>query len=595
MKEKVQLLWNDKRIENMLIPIILVFVSFWDVNRGLDIYDAGYSMSYFLHFEHYSGNVMISTFWSSVVGHFFTKLPGGTTWLGLTIYCTIIVAGMILVAYFLFKPLLGWRITAVLEVFAVCLLWAPNAILYNYLSFFLFASALAILLKAIESDKTILYIAAGVILGFNTFVRISNLTQVAAIVLVWYYAFEKKRGFSKVVKRTLLCMAGYISAVLFSLVIILTLYGYEELKVGIFNLFFLSNSQEDYGIIRMATGTFLTVFAYVKYLVPLVLMVLVFAVVLRKLERFHKIIVCAELGITLLYYVFIANRFRVFNWNYNFHESVLGLVCIVLLWGLICGVVAFVWSNNVQLKMYTLVYVGTFWVLPLGSNNGIYLEMLNMFLLLPLNVYITWELLKEWEARSTENNLVECIVSLKVMLASSLLLMSFQTLVYGMNYSYMDTAPEVKTTTSNYAGVYTSQNRKEMVDSIYVFCEENELIGKEAIFYCHAPGLSFILDMPTAIDSTWANWYTFADYQFYYGLENIIREHDDGKELPIVFLHNYYHQYYEGKLSSWADPEIIVDDKLFMLFKFFGDFEYECIYTDDNYAIYRTTKKENQT
>ena len=359
MKEKVESLWKNKKIENMLMPIVLLLVLFGNVNRGLDIYDAGYSMSYFLHFEHYSGNVMISTFLSSAVGHFFANLPGGATWLGLTAYCTLIIAGMVLVAYFLFKPLLGWKITAVLEVVALCFCWAPNTILYNYLSFFLFISAIAVLLKAIEKEeKTMLYILAGGILGFNTFVRISNITQIAAIVLLWYYAFEKKWSFSKVFKRTIFCVTGYLLSVGVTVVAIVMLYGFEELKVGIYNLFFLSTNQEDYGIIQMATGTLLTVLAYIKYLLPLVAIVFLITIILKWKKDLAKVAICAGLILTWFYYIFIANKFRVFNWNYDSHESVFGLVCMFLLWGLICSVVVLICSKNLHLKLYALVYVG---------------------------------------------------------------------------------------------------------------------------------------------------------------------------------------------------------------------------------------------
>jgi len=587
LKEQQKVRISKSSIQNIIVPIILFICSFYDFNKGIDIKDAGYSMNYFLHYDNYPGNRMISRFWSNVVGSFFTKLPGGTTWLGLSFYATIVIGLTVVIAYFVCKRVMDWRLAAVSELFAIFFCWNPNVILYDYLSFLLFTLGGFLLLIALEKEETnSYYFWAGIVLGLNVFVRLPNLAEMAAIVLLWYTAFMKKWTIKQVVQRTFLCIAGYVVAIVASIVFILQQYGFYELKLCVYNLFNLSQSQENYGLVYMATETFRIVLGYAIYLVPLVVLALLLAMLLKKDERHGNVYKTIFFVITCGYFYLAARQFKLFGWNWQTHESVLGLACLFLLWGLVCSAVALIWSKSYIVKLYALVFIGVFFVMPLGSNNTIYLEIMNMFLLIPITVFLTETLLKEWKNSITDEKSVALNNAVKVICCASAVVMMVQTIGYGMNYTFNDRV-EVKAENYSYAGMYSSKERIELLDEMYGFCEQENLMGKEAIFYCNAPGLSFILDMPSALESSWADWYTFSIVRFAITMEELERDINNGQEHPVVILSTPYDQYYRGEAVDWAKyPESMIDDKAWILNKFLRDNQYERIYVNDKFAIY---------
>ena len=103
---------NQKRnrIENIIVPIVLAILSFYDFNRGIDLTDAGYSLHYFEFFEDYAGADVIAIFWSNVLGNLFTRLPGGDTWYGISFYCTFVIMLCTITGYFFVKKYMDQKL-----------------------------------------------------------------------------------------------------------------------------------------------------------------------------------------------------------------------------------------------------------------------------------------------------------------------------------------------------------------------------------------------------------------------------------------------------------------------------------------------------
>ncbi len=590
---KKSIIDGKNKIENLLIPVLLFLFSFYDFNKGIDLRDSGFSLSRYLHFDTYEGSAIISTFWSNFLGHCFSMLPGGQTWIGLSFYCTFIIAGTVLVAYFLCKKIMDYRIVAICEVLAIFFCWNPNTVLYDYLSFFLFTLAIYVLVMALEKDNRAGYVLAGIVLGINTFVRIPNIAEIAAIVLLWYYGYAKKWKFFIVVKRTLLCVTGYVSGVAVSLAVIISRYGFGELKLAFYNLLYLSQTQENYGIIYMATQTFMVVLQYGKYVLPVLAMLIPFTILLlvtKKNKNVQLIIKVCFFVLTICCYYFMAKKFKWYNWCWTAHESVLGLASIFLLWGILCSVLMIFLSKNIRMHLAALIYIGVFFVTPLGSNNNIYLEIMNMFLLIPINVGLTMHLFRDHAKEIKRDWQMQLVNSIKVVMCASAVIMFVHVCGYGLNYVFNDVIEE-KASENTYAGMYSSEERITELDQLYSFCEENELLGKEAIFYCNSPGLSFILDMPTPLTSAWADWYTYTFYEFYDGMEAVQRDSNNGKEMPVVILNTQYQLYCEGEIDQLKEmgiyiPDLEGDEKLLFLSSFLKENNYECIYKGEEYAIY---------
>ena len=87
-------------ITKYIFPILLFLYPFMTVNQGVDVSDSTYSFSNFLFFERMEGMWVVSTYVSNLVGFFLTKLPLGTTLLGMKLYTTLLVSGTVLLVYF---------------------------------------------------------------------------------------------------------------------------------------------------------------------------------------------------------------------------------------------------------------------------------------------------------------------------------------------------------------------------------------------------------------------------------------------------------------------------------------------------------------
>ena len=89
---------------------ILVLYPFLHVNVGVDITDTGFSLGSFL-FEPQMGEewVLFATYLANLIGTLLTKLPIGTTMLGMNVYTTAFVSLSAVIAYlFLSKKIPAW-------------------------------------------------------------------------------------------------------------------------------------------------------------------------------------------------------------------------------------------------------------------------------------------------------------------------------------------------------------------------------------------------------------------------------------------------------------------------------------------------------
>lgn len=575
-------------IENIITPVILFIFSFYDFNKGIDLCDAGFSMAQFAHFDNYPGREIIPTFLSAMFGSILYKLPMGDTWYGLTFYCTWVIALTLIIAYVMCKKILDWKLVAISEIFALFFCWNPNVVLYDYLSFCLFTLGMSLLSTALlYENKSGFYICAGIVLGLNVFVRFPNITHMASIVLLWYCGYIKRWKINEILKKTLLCIVGYIIGVGGTSLVILQKYGWQEFKLAFYYLFNLSQNTDDYSIFFMATQTLMVVLEYAKYVSGLVIVGVLTGIALNKWEDKKRLIVIISFLVIGCYYYIIAKEFGVFTYNWQSFDSILGITCIFLLWGLGCATWLLFFDKKCDVRIYALMYIGIFFVIPLGSNNNIYLEIMNMFLLIPLTFFLSKEVIVESKKCLKLTWGVHGISAMKVVLVGSLMVMALQAIGFGVSYVFND-VPEHRAEKYRYAGVYSSSERIEMLDEMYKYCETEKLIGCEAIMYCHAPGLSYVLDMPTAIDSTWMDWYTYSVEQFVDSMDNLEKEVISGRKLPIIILDIDRHQYYCGEVvEALQNVDAAALDKMWRLNKFMRDYEYQCVYQNGKFAIYR--------
>lgn len=90
-------------------------------------------------------------------------------------------------------------------------------------------------------------------------------------------------------------------------------------------------------------------------------------------------------------------------------------------------------------------------------------------------------------------------------------------------------------------GMYTSELNSETLEEISIFMTENsaQYAGKELILYGNIPGISYYLDKPPAIDTTWADLNT-------YPVSRLTQELEEISARPLVILTPQIASYLSG-------------------------------------------------
>ena len=313
---------------------ILVLYPFLHVNVGVDITDTGFSLGSFL-FEPQMGEewVLFATYLANLIGTLLTKLPFGTTMLGMNVYTTAFVSLSAVIAYlFLSKKIPAW--IAFVGIFlAESLCWCPTIILYNYLSYFLFTILVVFLYKGLTQKRLFLFLA-GIILGCSVMVRFPNLAQSAMILAVWYYGVLQKDKMKIILQNTFLCLGGFFTGIVLILFEISIQYGLSSYLSMITHLLEMgSSSGEGHSLGTMLfaiVDAYFVAFRWMLYPIGYgVVGVLAFYLV-----RKNKILL--KVG-SILYWIGTFVLFRLlygrgmFNFKYYTYESMFQWVAIFLI------------------------------------------------------------------------------------------------------------------------------------------------------------------------------------------------------------------------------------------------------------------------
>lgn len=583
----------SKIINNWILPFLLVLACVWDVNRGLDLSDTGYNLERYYNYLTYDASSMLSKFWSDYIGHLLTRMPGGNTWLGMTIYCTLVIIAIALIAYYFCSMFLNNYVVFVCEIMAIALYWIPAVVLYDSLSFLLLEITIVLLHFALKRDSTKLFLAAGIVMGINTMVRMPNITYIILILWVWLYAWlykaslKKDSGMPWVVLRTLVCLAGYLTglggSVLYSL-------RYGDLNDYLRTINKLSGGTKvaGYSLSEMAFGPIVYMAQQAKYVVLLGGVVVVGSL-LRKNARRTDAVVIFFVAIAIATIMKVAYTGGVFSMEYDEYSSVKGLLAIVYLWGIVVSVInAFLQSTRQEILL-TLLYMSILWVTPLGSNNGIYLNIANSFLLFPMICYMTNQFFKKIQKLEAHKKIIEVTAVAKLVAGIMSVIIIFQTMMFGVSFVFNDSDMAKKIEVSDMLrGVITSEKKAEAVTELISFLEDVDY--SSLIQYCDAPGLYYLLQTQRGIQSSWPDLPTCTVENLTAQLEGA----DEMDELPMIILTNDMSDFYrkvfrceEVEVDENKEAEYYYDDKVSTLMRFMSRNRYRLIYDDRSmFAVY---------
>ena len=500
--------------EKNIFPILLFLYPLMKIRQGVDVSDSTYSLGNYLYFDKMEGMWVISTYLSNVFGSLLVKLPGGHTLVGMNLYTGLIVSILVLICYFILKK--EWKAYVVFfgEILSVSFCWIPTGILYNYMTYLLFAIGALLLYIGLLKEKNGFLFLAGVVLGANVMVRFPNLTQAALIVVVWYYCFLQKKG-KEAFRKTGICLTGYITGFAVSFITVLIRYGFSAYINMMNSLAGIQQTDSSYSALSMVTSVLKAYMRSFKWIgligIGVGLGCVLFCI---KRDRFKQLKVVIYLGGIALLLRFFWGR-GMFSFRYYEDYSSMFEWGMVFLYLTLIACIYTIIAKNTEDKerIFAAIVLVILCITPLGSNNYTCQNLNNLFLVAPFTLVI----IGKWWRKC--NNVVYSF-PIRAMLTALLLMITVQSIGFHSVFVFRDGMRGEKrdtrisgTTTIN--GMYTNAENAKTLTDLISYCNENKLIGQEAVFYGDAPGLSFILQMPSAISTTWPDLdsYSIADFQ----------------------------------------------------------------------------------
>ena len=560
-------------ISKWIFPIILLVYPLIKINQGVDVSDSTYSLGNYLFFERLEGTWVISTYLSNVIGWLLTKLPFATTLLFMNLYTGLIVSGLVIGLYSLLRKWMPDWIVFIGEFIAIGFLWIPTGILYNYLTYVLFALGAVLLYKGLVEEKNKVLIVAGILLGLNVWVRIPNLAEMALVVCVWYYCYLQKESMQTAVKKTGYCVAGYATGVAVPFVMILVQYGFGGIVEMVQGLSQIQSGDDSYSIFTMIK---MTLDAYVrtgKWIAFIVTgMVLGFGMFYVKREAYanlKKFIYLAGIAVLLRFFwgrgMFSLRYYEDYSSMYEW--GMIGLYLALVA----CGYLFFAKGVSESERLWGMVSLVVIGITPLGSNNYTYQNINNFFVVAPATVYA----FVKWFRRRYPADRRILQFPWKAMVAVLAMMILVQSMGFHMNFVFRDgmdgTPRDTKMTSqTSVAGMITTQENAEELGGLLAFLENEK--GKqsdiEAIFYGDCPGLPYLSQIPSAIGNSWPDLDSNPVAWMEEELMNLTVR-------PLVVIR---------KVEPTSDSYVVKKE---MLQDYMSVNHYEAVYENNGYTVYQ--------
>lgn len=601
-------------LENIFL-VILVLYPLRHIHYGLDLWDTGYNYANFTYMglEHMDSMWLFSTYLANAVGHFITKLPMAGSLVGMNFYTGLFVSVLAVAGYFFCTRSLQMPkvIAFVGEMAAISLCWCPTALLYNYLGYVFFLLCVILLYMGLTRDKMWCLFVAGICLGTNIGVRFSNLPQAAMIVAVWAYAIilgmeRKKKGdsvpgaagrntFQIALRYTVWCLGGYLTAVVIMFGYIQIRYGLDSYVEGILRLFAMTEDATDYKASSMLMGM-INIYKQNSYWMIRLGMIVAAGMVIWALakfimERWHLLarqktlcrvlqvamyVVWALVSLATIGWLYVRGFFSTLYYSYD--SIILPGVLFLMLTMFIAIIRIFHRKSPKEEKLISGMLVLVILLTSIGSNNGVYPSLNNLFVAAP---YTLWQccrfVCQVKEYRCDKTGIVCSPVPAKGVLLAFVGLFLVQSVAFGTVFVFQEAtgAQDASASVENnqmLKGVVMSPERAEWMEEISAYVEEKELQGREVILYGQIPALSYYLQMPSAFNP-WSDLRSYSLETMKKDMEKVRDELEAGTgERPVIIAEN------SGGISEDAKWQLIVD--------FMEDYEYQKTFENEKFVIW---------
>lgn len=595
MEMEMETTGRKRKIIQYFLAVVLLLYPLRHAFTGVDMMDAGYALGNYRFFDVLNPMWKLATYLANVAGVVLSCLPSGNTWAGMNLYSGLLI-GMVSAAAFLYmcrfyagKIKAGTVLFFLAEFTALSLCWVPNVILYHYLGYLLMTTAVLVLYKAIMEDNKKGYITAGEILGLCIAVRMPNVTYMALIVPLWYFSIIKKEPFRRLCGRTLYCVGGYAAGMAVPLGYICVKYGISAYPGMIASLFEVTETAVDYKPTSMIGAMFGDYIRYSAWLgifaVYGVLGVAAFKVIdVIKIKKEINNKITNAIKILYLLGMLVVIRFcygrGMFDFDYTDFFSMYKWVTVYLLLVMTACVWA-LFSSKIKedCKLWAVFLLVIIWITPLGSNNGLYPIINNLFLVAPVSVYLFAQCLRTLKTDTAfRDDRRFAAVSVCVII---LLCTMIQSILFGHCFIFHDAKASAEqeslselSCAAAASELKTTAGKKQAIEGLDSFLHKNGLNKKRVILYGDIPALSYILDMEPAIFTTWAD----LDSNRLGLLEQDLDALRQNGETPVVIMGIQALEIREqlGKTDKKRDA----------ILAFMQASEYESVYENEMFAVY---------
>ncbi len=562
-------------LEKYVFPVILLLYPLIGLNLGLDITDTTYGLSNYEFLGNIDPMWALSTFLSNVTGRLFMNLPFAGSMLGMSAYCSFVISLIALLPYYLLQKWMpGWMIF-IGEFIAESLCWCPRVIMYNYMTYLFFTlGTLLLLIGIFEWQRQNLFLVlAGVCFGMSVMARFPNVVEAAMILVLWFYAFITHGRFLETLKKTLICIAGYIAGLLIPFIGIVGLYGPGAYFEMIGSLFGMTEKASDYtagGMLTSIIDAYFNTATDMFIMLPCIAAgIIMFMLLPDRYVLVKKILYIAGLFIVVKFYF---SR-GVFTRNYHYYDSVFQAAMMFVIIALILCIIGSTGVLNGSKQEQTLAFAALMIILitPLGSNNYTFPVINNLFIAAPVALWLMRRLMQRVGQAQYH-------FAWQAMISMVITVLIIQGIIFHFSFAFMDAVDGSKRDAycriPKTAGMNTTSDNAQTLDELYAALKDEGLLQDKVLLFGSVPGLAYILDMEPAIDTVWPDLDSYSTSKF----DDQLMELSTSGEIPAVIM---------GKdLAEYAN----IDEKYDILMDYIVNHDYNKVFENDRFIVYSGNK-----
>ena len=314
-------------------------------------------------------------------------------------------------------------------------------------------------------------------------------------------------------RRTLLCIGGYLVGLLVPFAAICVRYGVGAYPDMISSLFGMTDNATDYKPTSMVMAMFGDYIQYSVWLLLFLAYMIVGMLAIWGINRFLRDEIKNKItNVFKTFYtagLLVVLRFcygrGMFNFDYSAYFSMYKWVTVYLLLVILLCIWCLLNKNSkMERKLWSVFLLVTILITPLGSNNGLYPIINNLFLVAPISLLLLVEVFEQ--SRKAVYGL-----PFRITLNFVLVCTAVQSILFGIGFVFHDAGVQTDAEqlmlkcTKVADGLTTTPEKKVALAELDQYLYENGLHKKQVILYGDIPAIAYLFDMEPAVFSTWAD------------------------------------------------------------------------------------------